>query len=632
MKTRNTVILLLIAVGLYCYMRFYESAQPTTQEAEDLGNHVVQLDQDKIDGITITNNETKIELRKQNNQWEMDAPVKDRADDAAVNQLLTSVDTLQKETSLKPDAGKDDVRDLGLVKPNVTLQLLGPGAPPEILFGKDTAIEGKEYIRLGNSDEVYVVANDLKGQVTKPADDFRSHQLSDVAASQVTKADIKTAAGEIELEKEHDHWQIDRPIKARGDDAKISDLVSQTLNTKVDSFVGTDQAGAAATALNEAAGSVTFTAEGADKPLVVQISKPIDKQPQNVYAKLSTRDAALIVSGSVSAILDTKPNDVRDRHLIRLNLDTVDRIHIAPAGAPEILMARKGEDWTIKSLNDKPANSGAVQGMAGALQNQLVTAFVSDVATDLPKYGLDAPQVKVKFSSYASENTAETKAGEEPLETILFGKGEGNIVYAKLDDEPFIVSVPRSILDGIYTDPLKWQDLAVYKLKADDITGLDVTSDGQATLSLVKEKGQWKPAKGDIALNTTNIQSMVNTLAALRAVQWVGAAKPDQGLDKPAVTISFTTAGKQSNTLKVGAPSGDYFNASATGADGTFLINRPDHDTLTAPILPGAAPIETPAPTPIAPTAAIITPAAGAPPSTTMTPSVNGTAGGTGIK
>jgi len=42
---------------------------------------------------------------------------------------------------------------------------------------------------------------------------------------------------------------------------------------------------------------------------------------------------------------------------------------------------------------------------------------------------------------------------------------DGDNVYAKLDDEPFIVSVPKSILDGIYADPLKWQDLAIYKVK-----------------------------------------------------------------------------------------------------------------------------------------------------------------------
>jgi hypothetical protein len=595
MKLRNTIILLLVAAGLWAYLRFYESKQPTTQEAEEQSTHVVDVDRDKIDGITITNNETKIELRKVNNQWEMDAPVKDRADDGAVTQLLTSVDTLQKDTSLTPEAGKDDLGDLGLVKPNVTLQLLGQDAPPEILFGKDTAIEGKEYLRLANSNEVYVVPSELRSEVTKTADEFRSHQLSDIAATQVTKVNINTAAGEIELQKNQDHWEINKPIKARGDDAKISDLVAQTLTTRIDSFVPNDQAGAATTALNDAEGSVTFTAEGADKPLVLQFSKPADKDPQKVYAKLSTRDTEFLLPKTAAAVLDTKPNDVRDHHLIRLNLDTVDRIHIAPAGAPEILLARKGEDWTIKSMSDKPANGGDVQTMANGLQNQLVTAFVSDVATDLPKYGLDQPQLKVTFSSYASENTAETKAGEERLEAILFGKVDGTNVYAKLDNEPFIVSAPMSLLDGIYTDPLKWQDLAIFKLKADDIVGLEVTKQGQATLSLVKEKGEWKPAKGDIALNTVNIQSMVNTLATLRAVQWAGAVRPDQGLDAPAMTITFTTADKKSNTVKVGTPAGNYWNASAAGYDGAFEINKPDHDTLVADVLPAAAPAATPA-------------------------------------
>ena len=591
MKPRNTVILLLVAVGLYLYMRYYESNQPTTQEAQEQSAHVVQLDPANIDGITITNNEAKIEIRKRDNQWQMDEPVKDRADDLVVSQLLSSVESLEKQTSLKPDAGKDDVRDLGLVKPNVTLQLLGQNAPPEILFGKDTAIEGQEYLRLANSEEVYVVPNDLRTQVTKTADDFREHRLSDVSATQVTQVNIKTAAGEIEMAKDHDHWVIDKPIKARGDDAKISDLVAQTLNTRIDSFVGNDQAGAANTALNDAAGTITVTAEGVDKPLVLQLARPNDK---GVYAKLSTREAAFILPKTVSGILDTRPNEVRDHHLIRLDLNTVDRIHIAQTGAQEILLARKGEDWTIKSLNDKPANAGAVQTMAGALQNQVVTAFVSDVATDLVKYGLDQPQLKVTFSSYASENTAETKAGEEPLETILFGKVDGNNVYAKLDDEPFIVSVPTMTLDDIYKDPLRWQALAIFMLKADDIVGMDVTYDGQATLSLVKAHGQWKPAKGDIALNTVNIESLANTLSTLRAVEWAGGAQPRQGLNKPAVTIAFTTADKQVHTVKVGAAAGDYWCANAGGIDGTFLINRPDHDSLMAGILPTAGASGTP--------------------------------------
>ena len=141
------------------------------------------------------------------------------------------------------------------------------------------------------------------------------------------------------------------------------------------------------------------------------------------------------------------------------------------------------------------------------MQNQLVTAFVSDVATDLPKYGLDqAAGEGGVFLLRKARTRRRRRQARKPLETILFGKVDGDNVYAKLDDEPFIVSVPKSILEGIYKDPLKWQDLTIYKLNPDDIVGLDVTRDGQAMLSMVKEKGQWKPAKGDIALNTGNIE------------------------------------------------------------------------------------------------------------------------------
>jgi hypothetical protein len=171
----------------------------------------------------------------------------------------------------------------------------------------------------------------------------------------------------------------------------------------------------------------------------------------------------------------------------------------------------------------------------------------------------------------------------------------GQNVYAKLDDEPFIVSVPRGVMDAIYTDPLKWQTLAIYNIKPDDIAAMDVTTDGQATLSMTQQKGTWKPAKGDIALNTANIQSIANTLATLRAVQWTGETAPEQGFAKPAVTIAFTTADKQVRTVKVGAASGDSWYAQATGFDGTFLISKADHDALTAEVLPEAKASATPA-------------------------------------
>jgi len=106
-------------------------------------------------------------------------------------------------------------------------------------------------------------------------------------------------------------------------------------------------------------------------------------------------------------------------------------------------------------------------------------------------------------------------------------------------------------------------------------------------------------AKGDIALNTANVKSMANTLATLRAVQWAGAGEPEPGAGDAAVTITFRLADRSSNTVKVGAAVGDYWNASAAGFAGVFEISKPDHDALTGDVLPvskaGTSPTGSPA-------------------------------------
>src|SRR5207302_1028271 len=98
----------------------------------------------------------------------------------------------------------------------------------------------------------------------------------------------------------------------------------------------------------------------------------------------------------------------------------------------------------------------------------------------------------------------------------------GEIVYARIEDEPFIVSVSKSILDSVPGDSIHWQDLAIYKLKPEDIATIEVTKPGQPPVSVTRAgKAGWK-LNGAGTLNDTNVQSLANTLASLRAVRWIG--------------------------------------------------------------------------------------------------------------
>ena len=114
--------------------------------------------------------------------------------------------------------------------------------------------------------------------------------------------------------------------------------------------------------------------------------------------------------------------------------------------------------------------------------------FVADSASDLAKYGLDKPVTQVKFTSFATNNTAESKAGEQTLATVDFGKDDGNNVYARLEEEPFVVSVPKTVLEAVPTDPLEWQPADIFKADPEKVSSLEVVVSGYPNLALTASR------------------------------------------------------------------------------------------------------------------------------------------------
>ena len=75
MKTRTTLILLLLAVGLGVWIKYFESKKPNTVESQREAGNVVNFDREKIEGIVIQNGDDRIELRREKGNWRLIAPV-----------------------------------------------------------------------------------------------------------------------------------------------------------------------------------------------------------------------------------------------------------------------------------------------------------------------------------------------------------------------------------------------------------------------------------------------------------------------------------------------------------------------------------------------------------------------------
>src|SRR3982074_1925017 len=165
MKWRNTLILAVIALAAVGYFRFFEMKRPSTEEARRQAQNVLNFDRTKIDGIVIQNGDQKIEIRRRDNKWRLETPFKDQADGALIENLLSDLETWQKEGTIPAkdiDADKSKLNEYGLNRPKLKLKLIGSDRPPEILFGKAAAIEVRSPIDFDDPKETFLAKQSVK--------------------------------------------------------------------------------------------------------------------------------------------------------------------------------------------------------------------------------------------------------------------------------------------------------------------------------------------------------------------------------------------------------------------------------------------------------------------------------------
>src|SRR5438270_4899115 len=169
------------------------------------------------------------------------------------------------------EADNNKITEYVLAKPNSRLKLAGKDALPEIWFGKDAALEGKMYVRFDNSKETFLNSQSVKKAIEKKPDEFRDRKLTDLVLAQVARAVLKTPAGEMELQKKGDHWDIVKPLHARADDQKVNDMIAQVTTARIQQFVADDRGDLHAYGLAEPRGSLTLFAQGDKQGQTLQI-------------------------------------------------------------------------------------------------------------------------------------------------------------------------------------------------------------------------------------------------------------------------------------------------------------------------------------------------------------------------
>src|SRR5438132_9387943 len=150
--------------------------------------------------------------------------------------------------------------------------------------------------------------------------------------------------------------------------------MAQVTTARIHQFVADDRGDLHPYGLAEPHGSLTLFAQDdksagrtdssrGEQGQILQIGGPAtagEKEKDEIYVRFSPRGFVYTLPKKIEEILNSKPNDLRDRHLIRIDTKILDHLTIQAPGKGKTVLARKDENWTIASRNNAPANSSEV--------------------------------------------------------------------------------------------------------------------------------------------------------------------------------------------------------------------------------------------------------------------------------
>jgi hypothetical protein len=184
------------------------------------------------------------------------------------------------------------------------------------------------------------------------------------------------------------------------------------------------------------------------------------------------------------------------------------------------------------------------------------------------------------FSSYSSENTAEESAGETRIATLAIGRQEDENYYARVEEEPYIVALPKGIIDELPTNDFNFRSHEILNLPRTDLASVEITKNGSTVVLTRNPKGQWVVQGQDGSQNDLAIQTFLNTLSGLQAAEWVSekSLAPEPRVES---IVIHRKSDQKEIVLQIGekAAQGDEY-ATISTLPGTFLIRALDFQNL----------------------------------------------------
>jgi Domain of unknown function (DUF4340) len=426
---RRILVLLVLVAGLGAYLYWYEVPKA---EREAKKEKLVDVERDAITGVTLDFPDRQIVLLKEDGAWKLTKPLEAPADETAVNALLGVLTGAEVQRTL--DELPKDLAPFGLDRPDPTVQLtVATGSVPPIHVGKQTKIGSKTYVRLGDEPKLLLSTSNLKLGLDKQAKDLRDKTLLSFEDDAVQRVEIASPAGQpvVLVRKDGDHWVVE-PGDYPADVTEVRSYLSSLRATRAVDFPAEAPSDLAPYGLDAPRLIVTVTMGEGDAAKSQSLSlggETAEGTSKRLFATSTARTGVVTVGDWSQKNLDKSVGTFRDKTVLAFDPENVGRVELQRREGTGVNVERgPGGAWQV--TGKEGSESVAIGRLLEDLHDLRGADVVTDQASDLSAYGLDAPALHI---------TLFDKDGK-PLGTVLATKHDGKY-YAIREGQPTVFEV-----------------------------------------------------------------------------------------------------------------------------------------------------------------------------------------------
>lgn len=444
MRWKTTLVLLVAAVGLGAYVALVDLKRPTPDQAEQLAKRIVDISPEDATTISVEMPAADVQLERRDDAWRMTAPLSARAEASLTRRILSALDPLEAQRTLDGSATEPlTLADYGLHPPQGSLTVTTPSQSVTLLFGEATAVGHNRYLRVADSQHVYVIGASLFDDLNQSVQAYRSHELLPLDTWRVTQIAVTAADHSYRLERRQDQWHLIEPIADAADLATVSTLLSKLRGLRITQFV-TDAPEAeqlSSWGLEAPPIKLQISQEDDAEPLTVAIGHPPSDHPDQRYARRSDESTVYTVDQQAVDGLLHDPMMLRSQACFSFFASHVTKVELAWQDASWMIERREGQ-WRSAGEAGQTLDGARVEELLWQLRDLNVVRVVEDHPAALSPYGLEPPAGSVQVW---------TEPALEP-ERLLIGSTiqDGQTRYGYLAARDLVAELPAD-LDALLT-------------------------------------------------------------------------------------------------------------------------------------------------------------------------------------